>query len=332
MLQQLLTNEEWKLRLADILDSEEGRGLESFLETEWKENIICPPKHMIFNAFNITPFESVRVVIIGQDPYHTIDVAMGLSFSVKAGKTIPPSLKNIFQEIETDLGIRASKNGDLTKWSEQGVLLLNAVLTVTQQLERLGFGEDEYEIFKTQKPTRDDIMYWKKQGIIAANCIPGQNRTIFKQGEVGHYMAYADILEDAIAKSYDCILILEDDAVLSRMFFEKMHIAINELSGQHWDVISMSWAKAGHNIGRKVYGDYVIPQELSAYESKGIFIGTEAMVFKRKAIQRIYDKMFPMMFQTDKFLDMLKNVGFITLLAPLEPCTYQNSSYNSDIQ
>ena len=130
MLQQLLTDEDWKLRLASILNSEEGRGLESFLETEWKENIICPPKHMIFNAFNITPFESVRVVIIGQDPYHTIDVAMGLSFSVKAGKTIPPSLKNIFQEIETDLGIGASKNGDLTKCSEQGVLLLNAVLTV----------------------------------------------------------------------------------------------------------------------------------------------------------------------------------------------------------
>ena len=67
---------------------------------------------MIFNAFNNTPFDSVRAVIIGQNPYHTVVVAMGLSFSVKAGKTIPPSLKNIFREIETDLGIRASINGD----------------------------------------------------------------------------------------------------------------------------------------------------------------------------------------------------------------------------
>lgn len=133
-LKTLLADESWKLKLQDVLDAETTQNLEKFLEAEWEKTTyryaVCPPKDMIFNAFNKTPFESVRVVIIGQDPYHTQDVAMGLSFSVRAGKRVPPSLKNIFKEIEKDVGQDIPDNGDLTKWSQQGVLLLNAVLTV----------------------------------------------------------------------------------------------------------------------------------------------------------------------------------------------------------
>jgi len=87
---------------------------------------------LIFNAFNHTPFDQTRVVIIGQDPYHGPDQAMGLSFSVPQGVKVPPSLVNIFKEIQQDLGITMSGSGDLTPWADQGVLLLNATLTVEQ--------------------------------------------------------------------------------------------------------------------------------------------------------------------------------------------------------
>ena len=104
----------------------------------WQEKklgkVIYPPSPLIFNAFNQTPFENVRVVIIGQDPYHGPNQAHGLSFSVPKGIDLPPSLKNIFKEVTTDLNISMSRNGDLTAWANQGVLLLNATLTVEHSM------------------------------------------------------------------------------------------------------------------------------------------------------------------------------------------------------
>lgn len=91
---------------------------------------IYPPGPLIFNAFNTTPFESVKVVILGQDPYHNPSEAMGLSFSVPKGVRIPPSLKNIFKELNSDLGCPIPSHGDLSDWARQGVFLLNAILTV----------------------------------------------------------------------------------------------------------------------------------------------------------------------------------------------------------
>jgi uracil-DNA glycosylase len=92
--------------------------------------VIYPPQEQIFNAFNLTPFDKVKVIILGQDPYHGSGQAMGLSFSVPDDKPIPPSLKNVFKEIEDDLQIKCLKSGDLTRWAEQGVFLLNTSLTV----------------------------------------------------------------------------------------------------------------------------------------------------------------------------------------------------------
>lgn len=113
------------------------QALRDFLKKEKAAGkVIFPPSPLIFSAFNHTPFEQVRVVIIGQDPYHGLDKgipqAHGLSFSVPAGVAQPPSLQNIFKEISSDLGVKMSRNGDLTPWAEQGVLLLNATLTVEQ--------------------------------------------------------------------------------------------------------------------------------------------------------------------------------------------------------
>jgi uracil-DNA glycosylase len=107
--------------------------LRAFLRQEKAAGkIIYPAGPLIFNAFNHTPFEQVKVVIIGQDPYHGPGQAHGLSFSVPSGIALPPSLQNIFKEIASDLGLQMSGSGDLTPWANQGVLLLNATLTVEQ--------------------------------------------------------------------------------------------------------------------------------------------------------------------------------------------------------
>ena len=123
----------WQAKIGDEFIKPYMQALCSFLGQEKAaRKIIYPPSALIFNAFNHTPFEQVRVVIIGQDPYHGDGQAHGLSFSVPKGTAPPPSLVNIFKEIESDLGIRMSKNSDLTPWANQGVLLLNATLTVEQ--------------------------------------------------------------------------------------------------------------------------------------------------------------------------------------------------------
>ncbi|MDF0378073.1 uracil-DNA glycosylase [Methylophilus sp. YYY-1] len=121
----------WQAVLGAEFDQPYMHSLKAFLQQEKAAGkTIFPPGPLIFNAFNHTPFDKVRVVIIGQDPYHGPGQAHGLSFSVPAGVALPPSLMNIFKEIEADLGVRMSGSGDLTPWADQGVLLLNATLTV----------------------------------------------------------------------------------------------------------------------------------------------------------------------------------------------------------
>lgn len=123
--------ESWKEALQSEFDKPYFAFLVQYLHKEKAEGRqVFPPGKDIFKAFELTPVDKVKVVILGQDPYHGYGQAMGLSFSVPAGVPAPPSLKNIFKEIESDLGVRMSGNPDLRKWAEQGVLLLNAVLTV----------------------------------------------------------------------------------------------------------------------------------------------------------------------------------------------------------
>ncbi|MBP5636755.1 MAG: uracil-DNA glycosylase, partial [Bacteroidales bacterium] len=123
--------ESWKRALQSEFDKPYFAGLVSFLHGEKAAGkLIYPPGGQIFRAFELTPVDKVKVVILGQDPYHNPEQAMGLSFSVPAGVPAPPSLKNIFKEIENDLGIHMSGSPDLTPWARQGVLLLNAMLTV----------------------------------------------------------------------------------------------------------------------------------------------------------------------------------------------------------
>ncbi|WP_291335552.1 uracil-DNA glycosylase [Acinetobacter sp. UBA801] len=130
-LNKVQLDESWKYNLAEFLLSPKMDALRDFLLQEKQQNkVIYPPSSLIFNALNTTPLNQVKVVIIGQDPYHGPNQAHGLSFSVQRGVALPPSLRNIFHELHTDLGVPIPKHGDLTHWAEQGVLLLNSVLTV----------------------------------------------------------------------------------------------------------------------------------------------------------------------------------------------------------
>ena len=125
---------DWDEVLAPLLESELYASIREFLKKEYSSKIIYPPMHDIFNAFKYTPYSKVKAVILGQDPYHGEGQAHGLCFSVKEGVTPPPSLVNIYKEIESDLGIKIkNKNcGDLTKWAKEGVMLLNTTLTVRE--------------------------------------------------------------------------------------------------------------------------------------------------------------------------------------------------------
>lgn len=122
--------ESWKKALAQEFESQYFIDLKSFLLEEKKKFTIYPPGKSIFHAFDLTPLQKVRVVIIGQDPYHGPGQAHGLCFSVPDGVSPPPSLVNIFKELKTDFGLATPRTGNLEKWARQGVLLLNATLTV----------------------------------------------------------------------------------------------------------------------------------------------------------------------------------------------------------
>ena len=120
----------WKQYLKSEFEKPYFAKLTENVRNEYKNGLCFPPAKLVFNAFNLCPFNKVKVVILGQDPYHELGQAMGLSFSVPDGVMLPPSLQNIYKEIHSDLGKPIPTSGDLTRWARQGVLLLNATLTV----------------------------------------------------------------------------------------------------------------------------------------------------------------------------------------------------------
>lgn len=133
------------------------------IHREYRETTCFPPGKLIFNAFNLCPFDDVKVVILGQDPYHEPGQAMGLSFSVPEGTMLPPSLINIYKEIELDMGKPVVKTGDLTHWAKQGILLLNATLTVRAHLanshQRLGWANFTDAAIKALSEHRENIVF-----------------------------------------------------------------------------------------------------------------------------------------------------------------------------
>ena len=156
--------ESWKRVLAPEFEKPYFQELVRQLHEEKRAGrVIYPPGPLIFNAFNLTPFDKVKVVIIGQDPYHGPGQAEGLSFSVPHGIPLPPSLVNIYKEIESDLGVQLHKDGSLRGWAEQGVFLLNAVLTVRAgqptSHSRIGWAEFTDAVIRTLSDQRDCLVF-----------------------------------------------------------------------------------------------------------------------------------------------------------------------------
>ncbi len=153
----------WKQYLNAEFDKEYFANLTKLVRQEYQNHQCFPPGRQVFNAFNLCPFDDVKVVIIGQDPYHEPGQAMGLSFSVPVGTTIPPSLVNIFKEIQQDLGNSIPQDGDLTRWSKQGVLLLNATLTVraheANSHQKLGWNQFTDAAIKALSDHRQGLVY-----------------------------------------------------------------------------------------------------------------------------------------------------------------------------
>ena len=155
--------ETWKNQLAGEFEKPYFASLVNIVRQEYAQYRCYPPGKLIFNAFNLCPFDKVRVVIIGQDPYHEQGQAMGLSFSVPDGVPMPPSLINIFKEIELDLGTPIPFSGNLTRWAQQGVLLLNATLTVREHIaashQRMGWEEFTDAAIRALNRGRDHLVF-----------------------------------------------------------------------------------------------------------------------------------------------------------------------------
>jgi len=160
--------ESWLEALKEEFGSQYFISLRDFLKEEKKSYTIFPPGNKMFTAFNLCPLSLVKVVIIGQDPYHGPGQAHGLSFSVPDGIAIPPSLRNIYKEINNDLGIQIPKTGNLEKWADQGVLLLNAILSVraAEAASHHGKGWETFtnKVIKTVSDLRAGIIFvlWGK--------------------------------------------------------------------------------------------------------------------------------------------------------------------------
>ncbi|MFF2287474.1 uracil-DNA glycosylase [Peribacillus butanolivorans] len=148
MAKQILTNDWWPL-LEEEFKKNYYQELREFIKQEYSQHVIHPNQDDIFNSLQFTSYKKVKVVILGQDPYHGPDQAHGLSFSVKPEVRIPPSLRNIFKELQSDLGCEVPDNGSLVEWADQGVLLLNTVLTVREGEAHSHRGKG-WEIFTNQ--------------------------------------------------------------------------------------------------------------------------------------------------------------------------------------
>lgn len=153
----------WQQHLGEEFDKPYFEALAAFVRSEYARTTCYPPGNLIFNAFNLCPFDRVKVVLIGQDPYHEPGQAQGLCFSVNDGVQFPPSLVNIFKEIQSDIGTPIPLSGSLVRWAEQGVLLLNATLTVRAHVaashQRRGWEEFTDAVIKKLSSEREHLVF-----------------------------------------------------------------------------------------------------------------------------------------------------------------------------
>ncbi len=186
VIKKPIIEEKWYETLKNEFESSYFADIKSFLIEEKKQFIVYPPAPLIFNAFNLTPFDDVKVVILGQDPYHNIGQAHGLAFSVPDGIQRPPSLLNIFKELNQDLGIPISVNGNLEKWAKEGVLLLNASLTVRANMAashaKIGWQRFTDAAIKALSDKKQNLVFilWGNYAIAKENLIDHNKHLILK--------------------------------------------------------------------------------------------------------------------------------------------------------
>ena len=185
----------WWEKLKPEFEKDYYKKLEKFLEREYQEKTIYPTQENVFNSINQVPLEKVKVVIIGQDPYHEPHQAHGLCFSVENGVELPPSLKNIFKEIESELGIK-NTNGNLIKWAKQGVLLLNTVLTVEKgkanSHKNMGWENITAKIIQLVNEQNSPIVFmlWGSQAQAFSRFLNNPNHLILKSVHPSPLSAY----------------------------------------------------------------------------------------------------------------------------------------------
>ena len=174
---------DWIAKVAGEFSKDYFRQLQEFVEFERQQHLVFPATENVFQAFQLTPLKDVRVVILGQDPYHDVGQAHGLSFSVRPGVKLPPSLRNIYKELESDLGITPASHGCLEQWARQGVMLLNSVLTVRAHAasSHRGKGWEEFtsrvlDVIK-QRPNVAFVL-WGKPAKEIAGTIDGRHVVI----------------------------------------------------------------------------------------------------------------------------------------------------------
>jgi len=178
--------ESWKQQLQVEFDKPYFENLIAFVKSEYAAGAVYPPGSLIFNAFNQCPFNDVKVVLIGQDPYHEPGQAHGLCFSVNDGVQFPPSLRNIFVEIQNDLGKPIPTTGNLTRWAQQGVLLLNATLTVRAHQagshQKKGWETFTDAVIKTISDNRENVVFilWGAYAQSKAALIDGSKHYVLK--------------------------------------------------------------------------------------------------------------------------------------------------------
>jgi uracil-DNA glycosylase len=197
LIKEILLEKSWKYLLNDEFTKSYMQNLKKFLVSEIKKNKIIYPKGQdIFRALNSTPFDKVKVVIIGQDPYHGPEQAHGLSFSVKKHISIPPSLRNIFIELKNDLNIDISSHGCLLNWAEQGVLLLNNILTVEKNkpLSHSNIGWEKFtdKILAVLNDLKKDLIFilWGRVAQNKAKNIDANKHLILKSPHPSPFSAY----------------------------------------------------------------------------------------------------------------------------------------------
>ena len=190
-----MINNDWDEKLKIVFEGEGFKKFYQLVEKEYNTKTIFPPKEQIFNALKLTPYTNVKVVIVGQDPYHGDKEAHGLSFSVQKGIKVPPSLKNIYKELYDDLKIEPCIEGDLTKWAQQGVLLLNAVLTVEKDKpashRNLGWERLTDYIIKTLNAKKEPIVFilWGNFAKEKKNLITNPNHLIIESAHPSPFSA-----------------------------------------------------------------------------------------------------------------------------------------------